>query len=143
MHLYLALLLHKDYFDRSVASLSCPFAPQGLFRPASCISIWLFCSTGIISTGQMHLYHALLLHWDYFAPVGCISILLFCSTGIISTCQIEVLLEFLIFFQLLHFYFSFIGCRITVFSLSGATFLASLRYISWCNLLSVISSTYP
>ena len=49
LHLYLALLLHRDYFDRSVASLSCSFAPQGLFPPVRCISVWLFCSTGIIS----------------------------------------------------------------------------------------------
>ena len=69
MHLYLALLFHRDYFHRSDASLSCFFAPQGLFRPAGCISIMLFCSTRIISTGQMHLYLALLLHRDYFAPV--------------------------------------------------------------------------
>ena len=122
MHLYLTLLFHRDYFDRPDASLSCSFAPQGLFPPVRCIPIWLFCSTRIISTGQMHLYLAFLLHKDYFdrsdaslscsfvpqglfRPTGCISILLFCSTGIISTCQIEVLPEFLIFFQLLHFYF--------------------------------------
>ena len=67
MHLYLAFLLHRDYFDRPDASLSCFFAPQGLFRPVGCISILLFCSTGIISTGRMHLYLALLLHRDYFA----------------------------------------------------------------------------
>ena len=102
MHLYRALLLHRDYFDRSDASLSGSFAPQGLFPPVRCISIGLFCSTGIISTGRMHLYRALLLHRDYFAqlnaslsgsfvpqglfpPVGCISVWLFCSTGIIST----------------------------------------------------------
>ena len=100
MHLYLALLFHRDYFDRSDASLSGSFAPQGLFPPVRCISIWLFCSTGIISTGQMHLYLALLFHRDYFGrpdaslscsfvpqglfpPVGCISIWLFCTTGII------------------------------------------------------------
>ena len=66
MHLYLALLLHRDYFRRPNASLSCSFAPQGLFPPAGCISIFLFCSTGIISTGRMHLYLPLLLHRDYF-----------------------------------------------------------------------------
>ena len=112
MHLYLALLLHRDYF-----------------APVRCISIWLFCPTGIISTGRMHLYLALLLHRDYFGrlnaslsgsfapqglfrPAECISIWLFCSTGIISTCQIEVLLEFLIFFQLLHFYFSLLDVEL-------------------------------
>ena len=122
MHLYLVLLFRRDYFARPDASLSSSFVPQGLFRPAGCISILLFCSTRIISTGQMHLYLALLLHKDYFhrpdaslsgffapqglfRPAGCISIWLFCSTGIISTSQIEILPEFLIFFQLLHFYF--------------------------------------
>ena len=100
MHPYLTLLFHRDYFHRSDASLSGSFSPQGLFRPAGCISILLFCSTGIISAGQLHLYLALLLHRDYFdrsdaslsgsfapqglfRPAGCISILLFCSTGII------------------------------------------------------------
>ena len=112
MHLYLALLLHRDYF-----------------APTGCISILLFCSTGIISAGQLHLYLALLLHRDYFdqpdaslsgffasqglfRPAGCISILLFCSTGIISAGQIEALLEFLIFFQLLHFYFSLLDVEL-------------------------------
>ena len=83
MHLYLALLLHRDYFGRPDASLSCSFVPQGLFRP-----------------GRIHLYLALLLHKDYFhrsdaslpcsfvpqglfPPVRCIPIWLFCSTGII------------------------------------------------------------
>ena len=100
MHLYLALLFHRDYFDRLNASLSGSFAPQGLFRPSRFISIWLFCSTGIISAVWIHLYLALLLHRDYFdrlnaslsgsfAPQGLfrpsrfISIWLFCSTGII------------------------------------------------------------
>ena len=113
MHLYLALLFHKDYFGRPDASLSSSFAPQGLFPPAKCISIFLFCSTRIISTGQMHLYPALLLHRDYFdrpdaslscsfAPQGlfpsakCISILLFCSTGIISTGRIHPQLALLL-----------------------------------------------
>ena len=48
MHLYLTLLLHRDYFGRPDSSLSGSFAPQGLFRPSRFISIWLFCSTGII-----------------------------------------------------------------------------------------------
>ena len=89
-HLYLALLFHRDYFDLPDASLSGSFVPQGLFRPVRCISILLFCSTGIISTGRMHLYLALLLHRDYFSPVRCISILLFCSTGIISTSRMHL-----------------------------------------------------
>ena len=113
MHLYLALLFHRDYFDRPNASLSCSFAPQGLFRLAECIPAFLFCPTGIISTGQMHLYLALLFHRDYFrrpdsslsrafAPQGllrptkCISILLFCSTGIISAGQIHLYLALLL-----------------------------------------------
>ena len=37
MHLYLALLFHRDYFARLDASLSGSFVPQGLFRPAGCI----------------------------------------------------------------------------------------------------------
>ena len=95
MHLYLALLLHRDYFRRSDSSLSCSFVPQGLFLPAGCISIFLFCPTGIISTSRMHLYLALFFHRDYFAPVGCISIFLFCFTGIISAGRIHLYLPLL------------------------------------------------
>ena len=112
MHLYLALLFHRDYYGRPNASLSCSFAPQGLFRPARFISISLFCSTGIISAGQIHLYLALLFHRDYFrrpdaslscsfAPQGLfpparfISILLFCSTGIISAARMHLYLALL------------------------------------------------
>ena len=54
IHPHLALLCHRDYFARPDASLACSFLPQGLFQPARFISISLFCSTGIISTGQMH-----------------------------------------------------------------------------------------
>ena len=107
MHLYLLLLLHRDYFRRSNASLSCSFAAQGLFPPAECISIFLFSSTGIISAGRMHPCLPLLLHRDdfrrsdsslpcsfapqrLFPPPGFISILLFCSTGIISTGQMHL-----------------------------------------------------
>ena len=99
MHLYLALLFHRDYFRRPDSSLSRAFAPQGLFPPSKCISVFLFCPTGMISAGRMHLYLALLFHRDYFRrpdaslpssfvpqgflrPAKCISILLFCSTGI-------------------------------------------------------------
>ena len=56
--------------------------PQGLFQPTGCISIFLFFTTGIISTGQFHLYPAFFYHRDYFAPVRCISILHFFTTGI-------------------------------------------------------------
>ena len=113
MHLYLALLFHKDYFDRPNASLSCSFVTQGLFTPVGFIPSLLFCSTGIISVGrmhlylplllhrdyfhgQMHLYLALLLHRDYFAPVGCIPIFLFCSTGIISAGRMHLYLALLL-----------------------------------------------
>ena len=106
MHLYLAFLLHRDYFHRPDSSLSSSFVPQGLFPPAECISILLFCYTGIISTGQMHPCLPLLSHRDYFdrpdaslpssfvpqglfPPAGFISILLFCSTGIISAGRIH------------------------------------------------------
>ena len=65
-HLYLALFLHRDYFARPVSSLPCSFSSQGLFPPASFISILLFFSTGIISTGRFHLYLALFHHRDYF-----------------------------------------------------------------------------
>ena len=54
MHLYLALLFHRDYFAQLNASLSDSFAPRGLFRPAECISVWLFCAAGMISTARMH-----------------------------------------------------------------------------------------
>ena len=100
MHLYLALLFHRDYFDRLNASLSGFSVPQRLFQPPGFISIWLFYSAGIISAARIHLYLALLPHRDYFGrpdsslsgfsvpqglfrPPGFISIWLFCSTGII------------------------------------------------------------
>ena len=112
MHLYLAFLFRRDYFGRSDASLSGSFVPQGLFRPAECISIWLFCSTEIISTARIHLYLAFLFHRDYFGrpdsslsgsfapqglfrPPGFISIWLFCSTGIISAVWIHLYLALL------------------------------------------------
>ena len=88
-HLYLAFLCYRDYFD-----------------PVRCISILLFCSTGIISTGRMHLYLALLFHRDYSAPTECISILLFCSTGIISTGRMHLYLTFLLHRD----YFAPAGC---------------------------------
>ena len=113
IHLYLDLLLHGDYFGRPDSSLSAYFAPQGLFRPSRFISIWLFCSTGIISAVRIHLYLAFLFHRDYFGrpdsslsgsfaprglfrPSGFISICLFCSTGIISAVQIHLYLAFLL-----------------------------------------------
>ena len=112
MHLYLALLFHRDYFGRPDSSLSGSFAPRGLFRPSGFISICLFCSTGIISAVRIHLYLAFLFHRDYFgrpdsslsgsfAPQGLfrpsrfISIWLFCSTGIISAVRIHLYLDLL------------------------------------------------
>ena len=58
----ISLPLHPDLLfcstgitlPRSDASLSGSFAPQGLFRPAECISIWFFCAAGIISAGRIH-----------------------------------------------------------------------------------------
>ena len=105
-HLYLAFQFHRDDFGRPDASLSGSFVPQGLFRPPGCISIWLFCSTGIISPSRMHLYLALLFHRDYFArlnaslsgsfvpqglfrPAECISVGLFCAAGIISPARMQ------------------------------------------------------
>ena len=96
MHLYLALLHHRDYFV-----------------PSGCISILLFFTTGIISAARMHLYLALLLHRDYFrrsdASLSCsfspqglfrpfrfISILLFSSTGIISAARMHLYLALLL-----------------------------------------------
>ena len=37
IHPRLALLFHRDYFNRLNASLSGSFVPQGLFRPTGCI----------------------------------------------------------------------------------------------------------
>ena len=84
IHLYLAFLFHRDYFDRPDASLSCFSVPQGLFRPAGCISILLFCSTGIISTRSDASLSCSFVPQGLFRPTKCISIVLFCSTGIIS-----------------------------------------------------------
>ena len=99
IHLYLALFLRRDYFDRSDSSLSGSFAPQGLFRLVRCISSLFFFSTGIISASRIHLYLVLFLHRDYFGrpdaslaysfspqglfpPASFISILHFFTTGI-------------------------------------------------------------
>ena len=102
--------LSRDYFGRTNSSLSCSFSPQGLFRPDRFISILLFFSTGIISTGRIHLYLALFLHRDYFGqpdsslscsfssqglfrPARFISILLFFSAGIISAGRMLLIAE--------------------------------------------------
>ena len=113
MHLYLAFLLHRDYFDRPDASLSCFSVPQGLFPPAECISVLLFFTIGIISAARIHLYLAFLFHRDYFRrpdsslsssfapqglfpPPGFISILLLSSTGIISSGRMHLYLPLLL-----------------------------------------------
>ena len=62
IHLYLAFLFHGDYFGRPDSSLSGSFVPQGLFQPPGFISIWIFCSTGIISAVRIHLYQAFLAY---------------------------------------------------------------------------------
>ena len=96
IHLYLAFLFHRDYFDRLNASLPGFSVPQRLFRPAECISIWLFYSAWIISADQMHLYLALLFHRDYFDRLNAsISIWLFYSAGIISADQMHLYLALL------------------------------------------------
>ena len=119
MHLYLAFLFHRDYFHRSDASLSRSFVPQRLFPPAECISIFLFFTTGIISTARIHPCLAFLFHRDYFhwpdaslacsfvpqglfCPTGCIPSLLFCSTGIISTGQMHPYLPLLLHRDYFH-----------------------------------------
>ena len=102
IHLYLALLLHRDYFDRSDASLSCSFSPQGLFRPAGCISILLFCSTGIISPRSDASLSYSFVPQGLFRPAGCISIMLFCSTRIISTGQMHLYLALLLHRDYFH-----------------------------------------
>ena len=139
MHLYLPLLLHRDYFRRSNASLSCSFAPQGLFPPAGCISIFLFSSTGIISAGRIHPSPALFHHRDYFrrsdsslpssfAPQGlfrpaeCISSLLFSSTGMISATRIHLYLA--LFFH--RDYFAPSGC-ISIFLFCSTGIISSGR----------------
>ena len=113
IHLYLALLLRRDYFHRPDSSLARSFSPQGLFRPPGFISSLLFSSTGIISTDRIHLQLAFFFHRDYFhrpdsslacsfapqglfPPTGFISSLLFCSAGIISTDRIHLQLALLL-----------------------------------------------
>ena len=68
---------------RPDSSLPCSFSPQGLFPPVGCISILLFCSTGIILSRPDVSLSCSFSPQGLFPPVGCISILLFCSTGII------------------------------------------------------------
>ena len=84
MHLYLALLFPRDYFARPDASLSGSFVPQGLFRPAGCISIGLFCSTGITLPRSDASLSGSFAPQGLFRQAECISIGLFCSTRIIS-----------------------------------------------------------
>ena len=53
IHPFLAFLFHRDYFRQPDSSPSGSFVPQGLFQPAECISVGLFCAAGIISTDTM------------------------------------------------------------------------------------------
>ena len=72
MHPQLAFLFRRDDFNQPDASLSSSFVPQGWFQPARCIPVWPFCSTEMISTGQMHPKLAFFFHRDYFnRPAGC------------------------------------------------------------------------
>ena len=95
MHLYWALSLHRDYFDRSDASLSGSFAPQGLFRPVRCISIGLFCSTGITLPRSDASLSGSFVPQGLFRPAECISIWLFCAAGIIPTGRMHLCLALL------------------------------------------------
>ena len=96
MHLYLPLLLHRDDFCRPDASLSSSFAPQRLFPPVGCISIFLFCSTGITLPWPDSSLSCSFLPQGWFLPPGCISILLFYSTGIISAARMHLYLALLL-----------------------------------------------
>ena len=95
MYLYLALLLHRDYFRRSDASLSSSFAPQGLFPPPGFISILLFCPTEIILPRPDASLSSSFAPQGLFPPVGFIPAFLFCSTGIISAGRIHLYLPLL------------------------------------------------
>ena len=92
IHLYLALLLHRDYFGRSNASLSCSFVTQGLFRPVGFIPTFIFCSTGIILPRLDASLSSSFAPQGLFPAAECISILLFCSTGIISAGRMHLYL---------------------------------------------------
>ena len=94
-HLYLALLLHRDYFTRPDSSLSRSFVPQGLFRPAGCIPDLLFFITRIIFSRPDASLACSFVPQGLFPPARFISSLLFCSTGIISAGQIHPCLAFL------------------------------------------------
>ena len=96
MHLYLPLLLHRDYFCRPDASPACSFLPLGLFRPAECISIFLFSSAEIILPRPDASLSSSFVPQGLFLPVGFIPAFLFCSTGIISAAQIHPCLPLLL-----------------------------------------------
>ena len=84
IHPQLALFFHRDYFCRPDSSPACSFLPLGLFPSAGFISIFLFCSTGMISPRSDASLSCSFLPQGLFPPAGCISIFLFCPTGIIS-----------------------------------------------------------
>lgn len=106
MHLYLAFLFHMDYFGRTDSSLSGSFAPQGLFRPLGFISIWIFCSTGIISAVQIHLYLAFLLHRDYFSRPDSSLSCSFAPQGLLCPSLMHLYLAFLAYKWHTSFIFS-------------------------------------
>ena len=72
--------------------LSCFSAPQGWFLPAVCISIFLFCTTGITLPRPDSSLSCSFAPQRLFPPAGFISILLFCSTGIISAARMHLYL---------------------------------------------------
>ena len=96
MHPCFPLFPHRDYFDQPDSSLSCSFAPQGLFRPAGCISIFLFFTTGIISPRSNASLSCCFLPQGLFRPTECIPAFLFFPTGIISTSRIHLCLALLL-----------------------------------------------
>ena len=75
IHLYLPLLLHRDYFDRPDASLPSSFAPQGLFPAAECIPSLLFSSTGIILPRSDASLSSSFASQGLFLPVGFIPVM--------------------------------------------------------------------
>ena len=95
LHLYLAFLIHGDYFGRLDSSPSCSFAPQGLFPPAGFISSSLVCATGIISPDRMHLYLPLFHHRDYFGRPGSSLSCAFSPQGLLCPGQMHLYLALL------------------------------------------------
>ena len=74
---------------RSDASLSCSFAPQGLFRPTECIPVFLFFTTGITLPRSDASLSCFSVPQGLFRSAGFISIFLFFTTRIISPGQMH------------------------------------------------------